>query len=47
MISWIMISKEGCESPTGKISTVAFARPAKGRSQYNTPEGLLANLHLK
>lgn len=26
---------------------MAFARPVKGRSQYNTPEGLLANPHLK
>ena len=31
----------------GQVSIVAFARPAKGRSQYNTPEGLLANPHLK
>ena len=26
---------------------MAFARPVKGRSQYNTPEGVLANPHLK
>lgn len=38
-----MISKEGCESPTGQISTVAFARPAKGRSQYiQYPGGVIS-----
>lgn len=31
----------------GQVSTGAFVRSVRGRSQYNTSEGLLANSHLK